>query len=442
MDERFAILAELEQSRERATRLIQAKLAAIVEQLREAAARAESDLGMVLPPDPEVFFSLKQAEALLEAIPPEPTPPTVGRELVEALDRGRAQSEVLQEMLRRIEPWCSRRAVLVFREGRVSGWAGAGFEGPDPSRAWQGAVASSRALARAAAGVPVVAPIAGDGLIDAWLDADDGPVAVIPMALRGNVVGALLAVGNDEEFDVEPVQVLVFVTGLLLETLAVRTSVPTPALLPVEIFERDEGVRAVGPSEAAFAPPHVTVETRGGETTLPTQAPAGEAGPTPAVVAQAMEEPEGRTSVEIVSEVAPTPEVETTLDEVARPAVEAAATEAPTAPAGYDDASATLHLAVPITPEVKPRTPEQERKHEEARRFARLLVSEVRLYNEQAVVEGKADRDIYHRLKEDIDRSREMYEQRVSSEIRAESNYFFDELVRILADGDPDALGL
>jgi hypothetical protein len=35
-----------------------------------------------------------------------------------------------------------------------------------------------------------------------------------------------------------------------------------------------------------------------------------------------------------------------------------------------------------------------------------------------------------------------MYEQRVSSEVRAGSNYFHDELVRILADGDPDALGL
>jgi len=70
------------------------------------------------------------------------------------------------------------------------------------------------------------------------------------------------------------------------------------------------------------------------------------------------------------------------------------------------------------------------------------LVSEIRLYNEQAVIEGRQTRDIYRRLKEDIDRSREMFEQRVPGEVRAQSNYFFDELVRILADGDSDALGL
>jgi hypothetical protein len=93
----------------------------------------------------------------------------------------------------------------------------------------------------------------------------------------------------------------------------------------------------------------------------------------------------------------------------------------------------------PVTP---PRSPEEERKHEEARRFARLLVSEIRLYNEQAVQEGKANRDIYARLKEDIDRSREMYEQRIPAEVRAVADYFYEELVRTLADGDPDALGL
>jgi hypothetical protein len=106
------------------------------------------------------------------------------------------------------------------------------------------------------------------------------------------------------------------------------------------------------------------------------------------------------------------------------------------------DASATLHVKIPTPTITAARSPEEERRNEEARRFARLLVSEIRLYNEQAVQEGKQTRDIYQRLKEDIDRSQEMYEQRVPAEVRASSNYFFEELVRILADGDPDALGL
>jgi hypothetical protein len=85
---------------------------------------------------------------------------------------------------------------------------------------------------------------------------------------------------------------------------------------------------------------------------------------------------------------------------------------------------------------------EEETRHEEARRFARLLVSEIKLYNEDGVDRGRANRDLYQRLKEDIDRSREMYEKRISPDIRASRDYFHEELVRILADGDPDALGM
>jgi hypothetical protein len=45
-------------------------------------------------------------------------------------------------------------------------------------------------------------------------------------------------------------------------------------------------------------------------------------------------------------------------------------------------------------------------------------------------------------MKDDIDRSRQMYDERISEDIRKVSNYFYDELVRILADGNAEALGL
>jgi len=85
---------------------------------------------------------------------------------------------------------------------------------------------------------------------------------------------------------------------------------------------------------------------------------------------------------------------------------------------------------------------EDVKKHDEARRFARLLVSEIKLYNETKVDAGRKNRDLYERLKEDIDRSRQMYDERIVEEVRKTSNYFYDELVRILADGDASALGL
>ncbi len=86
--------------------------------------------------------------------------------------------------------------------------------------------------------------------------------------------------------------------------------------------------------------------------------------------------------------------------------------------------------------------PEDTKKHDEARRFARLLVSEIKLYNESKVEQGRKNHDLYERLKEDIDRSRQMYDERITDDVRKVSNYFYDELVRILADGKADSLGL
>jgi hypothetical protein len=85
--------------------------------------------------------------------------------------------------------------------------------------------------------------------------------------------------------------------------------------------------------------------------------------------------------------------------------------------------------------------PEDQKAHDDAKRFARLVVSEIKLYNEAKVTEGRKTRDIYERLKEDIERGRQMYHDRVSQPVRDASDYFHDELVRILAGGDPTALG-
>jgi hypothetical protein len=86
-------------------------------------------------------------------------------------------------------------------------------------------------------------------------------------------------------------------------------------------------------------------------------------------------------------------------------------------------------------------SPEDQKSHEDAKRFARLVVSEIKLYNEAKVNEGRRNKDLYERLKEDIERGRQMYSDRVASSVRDVTNYFFDELVRILAGGDPSALG-
>jgi hypothetical protein len=77
----------------------------------------------------------------------------------------------------------------------------------------------------------------------------------------------------------------------------------------------------------------------------------------------------------------------------------------------------------------------------EAQRFAKLLVAEIKINNEIEVNEGCRNADIYQRLKKEIDRSRKVYERRVSPLIAARSNYFYEELVKTLAGGDASKLG-
>ncbi|MBC7931757.1 MAG: hypothetical protein H7Z38_14450, partial [Rubrivivax sp.] len=84
---------------------------------------------------------------------------------------------------------------------------------------------------------------------------------------------------------------------------------------------------------------------------------------------------------------------------------------------------------------------QDEKLHNDARRFARLLVSEIKLYNEQRVSEGRNNNDLYERLKDDIDRSRQMYEKRVDASVAERFDYFYDELLNTLAQGDAARLG-
>ena len=76
-----------------------------------------------------------------------------------------------------------------------------------------------------------------------------------------------------------------------------------------------------------------------------------------------------------------------------------------------------------------------------ARRYARLLLSEIKLYNETAVTTGREQKDLFERLRPEIESARGLYEARVSPSLRARNLYFEQELVRTLADGDPNLLG-
>lgn len=79
--------------------------------------------------------------------------------------------------------------------------------------------------------------------------------------------------------------------------------------------------------------------------------------------------------------------------------------------------------------------------HKKAQRFAKLLVDEIKLYNQSKVAEGKQNRDLYKVLREDIEKSRATYEKRYGGTPVAPARYFDSEIVRILADNDRSLMG-
>ena len=79
--------------------------------------------------------------------------------------------------------------------------------------------------------------------------------------------------------------------------------------------------------------------------------------------------------------------------------------------------------------------------HRKAQRFARLLMDEIKLYNQAKVTEGRKKHDLYDRLKEDIEKSRATYQKRYGNTAVASADYFNQELIRSLAEDDVALLG-
>ena len=84
---------------------------------------------------------------------------------------------------------------------------------------------------------------------------------------------------------------------------------------------------------------------------------------------------------------------------------------------------------------------EEQELHKKAQRFAKLLVDEIKLYNQSKVAEGKQNRDVYKVLREDIEKSRATYDKRYGGTPVATARYFDSEVVRILADNDRSLMG-
>jgi len=122
--------------------------------------------------------------------------------------------------------------------------------------------------------------------------------------------------------------------------------------------------------------------------------------------------------------------------------VEESTTSARTATEVTEDVAVVESQAEP-TSEVAPAglSAEDQEIHRKAQRFAKLLVDEIKLYNQAKVNEGRKTRDVYDRLKEDIEKSRATYNKRYGNSAAANGNYFSNEVVRSLAEDDVSLMG-
>jgi hypothetical protein len=466
-----------------------------------------------------------------QAAPPPPTRADAEsiKQSVRNIEAGQNQVGVLSALLEECLRYGSRAALLILKGDSFSGWKGAGFSAHGGNdEAVKRFSATRDSLPQFDQLLRNQRTIIWDGqnLSSRFGVRSSTHAALIPMVIKDKVAAAVYVDATAdavERFDQSAIELLVFATGLLVDTLAIRKTVPSPTLSDaanVAPIARP-AAQSAGPSEtvavrsgsfgrptppmpAPVAPPPPPPEPEPEEEpaaeeaapTPATESPAPE--PPPAVEQEAVSEPEPEPELESEPEPQPQPPQYPVVEEPRQPSrsfqldtappadrfrtaepeprsdfatamfpmmkqadsssaqIEEEADEEraapPRSPAVPSPTSAAELAERPSTQYIPPpglarggafaQKSDDERKHEEARRFARLLVSEIKLYNESQVEQGRRDKDIYERLKEDIDRSRQMYDDRIADDVRKGTNYFYEELVRILADGNTEALGM
>jgi len=450
---------------------------AVDQQLKAALQSVQADVNSItfLPQIRKSVLELEESLAAEAAVPVAATAPSsaggAGRvkAAVQAIERGKSQVDVLNALLEQCLEFGSRAALLILRGETFSGWKGVGFS------AHGGNDEMVKRFNAAPGLIPELDRVLRNEQVVEWDGANlstrlgvaaSDRALLVPMVIKDKVAAAAYVdiVGADlSRFDTDAIELLVFTTGLLVDTLAIRKKIPSPSLRTAQAQEApgaaaDEtkigGLRpnlpeppppaAPPPPPAPPAAPAIPLRTDAGTVAISSaqlremmaaqrpefNVPAAEDFNAPVV---------GTVKVPATTPIAPPP------PPAPPPPTPTPAAPAPVSAVATDDSRPSTQYIPPTNmSRGGPGGPSTDdgKKHDEARRFARLLVSEIKLYNESKVEQGRKNSDLYERLKEDIDRSRQMYDERISDEVRKVSNYFYDELVRILADGRPDALGL
>jgi hypothetical protein len=302
---------------------------------------------------------------------------------VSLIHGGTTQKEILRALLDSTENYCGRAALFVMKGGAANGWQGRAFENADDLKDFAldvNAAAPSQVLQNRAAVNCHIAEMDPKFISQFGAPSED-QVLLLPLYLKDKVAALVYADGSTDgsgKMDAAALELLVAVTSGWLEVASLR-------------------------KQAAKESP----------------AEAGEAAPAPVQTVSSYSDPFAAHAPK---------HAEPATVEAAEPVVAAAVGMAAAAAAPAKDAFAQM-------------SPEDADVHRKAQRFARLLTDEIKLYNQAKVGEGRKHKDLYDRLKEDIEKSRVTYVKRYGNTVAASGDYFNNEIVRSLAEDDVSLMG-
>jgi hypothetical protein len=333
---------------------------------------------------------------------------------VEELEQQSSQADILNALVNRAAAFAPRIAFFVIKNERATGWRARGLEGTvgdDAVREISLPLSSDTVLSDVVRSRSVWSGEPGTRAEDNAIYGHFGGeppqrIVAIPMVAREKPVAVLYADSAAQDMssvNLEALETLVRVAAMSVELLSVRRVAPAAA--PEQrTAPASEAPRPQTPAPAAFSEPQPAPEEA-----RPAAQPAQQFAPAVPPAAPAAAQPEPAPVAEAPASLSP-------LGSTRR----------------YGSSDSDFPVDV---------SDQERRYHNEARRFARLLVSEIKLYNEQKVRDGRDHGDLYDRLREDIDRSRQMYDKRVRPEVAGRYDYFHHELVNMLAEGDSSKLG-
>jgi hypothetical protein len=338
-----------------------------------------------------------QAELVERVIAELPAPASAGAgsaaagglvQSIASVHAGTTQKEILKGLLDAGTAYAARLALFVVKAGAATGWQGRGLGEDEAVKDFP--LDISNGPTAHAYHNRVVTPANVAEMDRRFVKQFGGPeneqLLVLPLVLKDKVAALLYGDGGSSGLlDAASLEVLVMATSSWLEVASLRKQVQK---------EAGDG----GASMSAPAPAPVRTVSSFSDPF---------AGHAPRHTAKAAPEPEPAAA------------------EVVEVGARAAAASA----------------AAPATDPFAGLSAEDADTHRKAQRFARLLVDEIKLYNQAKVAEGRRNKDLYDRLKEDIEKSRATFQKRYGSTAAASGDYFQKEVVRSLAEDDLSVMG-